>query len=936
MLNKQDLLYDNLVFFRISLTITQTRMRNYILTIKFVFIICISVQAQVWVEDSFEDFIDGSLDASGQNIYISKDGKIQTINRFDLNADGWIDLVFPHTHDRINIVKAGFVEVSKQGDMNSGELHVRGSQSVEVADLNNDGWADLVFCPNHDGIQHPRRSVTLIYGGEDGWPASRSNGILPVYNAKDVAVADLNLDGWPDIVTLNGLAWKSGQPDGNVVRIYHGSPNGYMLTSYKEYGVNDALGMVSEDFDGDGNKEVAILSKQVVHIFWANEEQPEIVEIPHEAAHSTSIFNGDVNNDNIEDLIIGSHEEVITVISGASDRKMDDAFSIVGHKASHIVVEDLDANDKNELILTYYSQQKAGGGELAGSGTGSSDKITIIWNGGEEMSYLDAKTVKAVTAGDFNGDGNKDLALAIHQSENSFTIDSWIYFGKGNKSFDRAAKGFSTTGAYDIVTAPKENNKLDRIIVCNAVGGTTNERIPAYVYWGGPNDFSEDNLLKIPFRSGYESSAADLNSDGFVDLIILDEMHHGGGGDPWGGINIFWGTSDGLDIESRTVIPESYLGSSSIADINKDGFLDIVVGQYKNDDDDPFNTNITIFYGSKSGYSEDRRMDIPCHGRSLSVQIADYDKDGWLDLVANSFQEQGIRIFYGSEEGFGSLRYDSLDLPAVSDQETADLNNDGWLDLIVCSYKDAETSTYDLGLTLFWGGPNGFEEWNAQWLPGFTPLGPTVADWDNDGYLDIFSPHYHGNGTRENMPSFLYWGGPDGFKYDNKTSLINDSGADAVSGDFNRDGKLDLAVSNHTVDGSHFAMSKVFYNDGDRFKSPIITELPTLGPHWSSNTDMGHIYDRSWSQIYTSSVFSFNGKKKGRLFFDADIPAGSSLEFMVRQSKFREGLDGEKWQKIATDEFDVSGNRYIQYQALLISDNGDRFPTIDRVTIELK
>ncbi len=904
-------------------------------TIIILFLLNGLVYGQVWTEDSFEDFRDGTLDASGQNIYISKDGAIRTINRFDLNDDGWLDLVYPHTHDRSNIVTSTTIEISADGNLKQSELHVRGSKQVEVADLNNDGWSDLVFCPNHDGLQHPRRFVTMIYGGEDGWPASRSNGILPVYDAIAVSVADLNLDGWQDIITLNQPAWKPDQPGGNVVRTYWGSPSGYFLTNYMELGIAEAVSMVSGDFDGNGKKDIAILSDKNITLLWANEQNPNKDIVAHSISKPTGIFQGDVNNDSTVDLIITGQGDLIDVITGTSDRELSDHLAIKGHRASQVVVADLDSNGENDLILTYFNQQIAGGGELSGSGSGSREDITILWNGSMTTTHLEAHYARAVTTGDYNGDGHQDIALAIHQSDTNFITNSWIYYGKGNKDFEKSNRLFRTEGAYDITTVPPEHNKPNRLVVCNIIGGTVNEKIPVYIYWGGPDDFSVENRLSIPFRSGYESSAADLNADGFVDLMVLDELHSGGTDDPWGGINIFWGTANGLDIDSRTVVFEAYIAFSTIADINKDGYLDIAVGQYGNDDEDRQNTNITIFYGSKSGYSQDRREDVPCHGRSVGVQIADYDKDGWLDLVASSYIEQGVRIFYGSPDGYGQSRYDSLNIPNVGDLETADLNNDGWLDLIVGSYKDMETYSFDLGISLVWGGPNGFEEWNSQWLPGFCPLGPSVADWDGDGYLDLLVPHYHANGTREKIPCYLYWGGPDGFNFDNKSYLINDSGSDAVSGDFNKDGLLDLAVNNHTDDGSHVALSKVFYNDGNRFTNPRIVELPTLGPHWGSNTDMGHIYNRSWEQTYTSSIFNFRDKKKGQLSYVADIPVNASVEFLVRHAKSKEDLINQAWETVATKSFDVRGSRFIQYMAILKSDNGDSFPIIDKVTINL-
>jgi len=135
--------------------------------------------AETWIEDSFEDFADGQLDAAGQNIYVSRDGKIRTIHRFDLNQDGHLDLVFNSTHDNYAFLPATLGTVSPDRRIVPSQLAVEGSNNVELSDLNRDGYLDVVFCPNRSGIQHSRRFVTIIWGGADGWPAHRSNGALP-------------------------------------------------------------------------------------------------------------------------------------------------------------------------------------------------------------------------------------------------------------------------------------------------------------------------------------------------------------------------------------------------------------------------------------------------------------------------------------------------------------------------------------------------------------------------------------------------------------------------------------------------------------------------------------------------------------------------------------------------------------------------------------
>lgn len=166
-------------------------------------------------------------------------------------------------------------------------------------------------------------------------------------------------------------------------------------------------------------------------------------------------------------------------------------------------------------------------------------------------------------------------------------------------------------------------------------------------------------------------------------------------------------------------------------------------------------------------------------------------------------------------------------IPSIIDLETADLNSDGYLDIVASSYKDKTDNFHDTGVTIFWGAAEGFKEWNAQWLEANTALGPLVADLDNDGYLDLFLPSYHGDNTRENLPSYIYWGSHEGFRLKNRSKLVVDSASDAFVSDFNNDGLLDLVVVEHAKNWAQSVTNSRIYMMGN--------DLPQTTSKWTNS-----------------------------------------------------------------------------------------------------
>jgi hypothetical protein len=324
----------------------------------------------------------------------------------------------------------------------------------------------------------------------------------------------------------------------------------------------------------------------------------------------TAVATGDFNGDGYQDVValssngapVNPTTSVIELL-GNGDGTLQSAqtiYSVTG-KLTYLKSADLNGDGISDLVV---------------AGPGYSTAITIMLNTGsgtftpQNVSVPNGSILGSIAVGDVNGDGRPDLIVSASSA-------TYLLLNNGNGAF--GAPSFAAAGGTSLMFLADFNGdgKTDLLTFGGNSGSYT-----AYLELGnGAGGFTYSGSLSLP---NLIAAIADVNNDGHVDLICA-----GTSGSGYQDFYVYMGNGNGTF--QSAIHSQNYWGIFSVpavADVNGDGYLDLVCAGESNDAP-------VVFAGSGSGSFTEASAVAPGTS-SATVAVADLNQDGRPDVVVAS------------------------------------------------------------------------------------------------------------------------------------------------------------------------------------------------------------------------------------------------------------------------------------------------------------
>jgi len=501
-------------------------------------------------------------------------------------------------------------------------------------------------------------------------------------------------------------------------------------------------------------------------------------------------FNGDGKPD-VAKIVTVSSVYNISVLLGNGDGTFQAAklTATPGGGDDPIVVGDVNGDGKDDIIVVHPQgntcgtvQKPASAARATPCVAGSSIDVLISNGDGTFATAVNyAVSGNSLVGGlltDVNGDGKLD-ALVFDNATPGNVIE---LLGTGSGTFQAAATlaPLSAAAPGNMFFADfNGDGKLD-------FAGDVNGQVQVTLGTGA-GTFGAPVLLITPdaVYNYCNSVAGDLTGDGKPEIVSLNCNRNT--------LTVYVNNGDGTFqtgvYYNNNGDQYQYAGTATIADMNGDGNNDIVVVNTGSGD-------VSIFLGDGTGAVKVEPVCFDIGGFAWNQPlVADFNGDGLMDVVES---DDEYNLVYLQGYGDGSFRAAaSYDLPNSFSEyaysfsvATGDFNGDGIPDVVV-GQSGNNGST---GVVVYLAKGDGTFYPGVSYGTSSQMRFVAVADFNGDGKLDIAATDVQAGIVQ------IFLGNGDG-TFNTGSAYATDPGEspspqNVVVGDFNHDGKMDLAIAN--------------------------------------------------------------------------------------------------------------------------------------------
>ncbi len=397
-------------------------------------------------------------------------------------------------------------------------------------------------------------------------------------------------------------------------------------------------------------------------------------------------------------------------------------------------------------------------------------------------------------------------------------------------------------------------------------------------------DVTESSGLKgVGYGMGV--AVADYDNDGYEDVFVTG----------YGGNRLYHnnGNCTFTDVTEKAGVGGSGWSSSAAwVDLDNDGRLDLVVERYvKWDWDDMWCGEhregyrgychpdvfeaipMLVYHNDGNGHFTEvsHKLGLDKPAKALGIAIADYDRDGRIDLyVANDSMPEFL--FHQKPDGTFEEVGLETEVAVSSEGQTyagmgvdfADYDNDGWPDVVVtdlanqryATYQNQKDGTFDYAS--FSNGIGAMTLLHSGW-------GARFLDYDNDGWKDLLIAQGHDLDTIEKVSPQLHYREPmllarnNGKKFVDVSSVSGDVfhqpwvARGMAIGDIDNDGRIDAVVTtnggpvhilhNETTTNNHWITLHLTGHKSNRDGIGAVVKLTTAqGSQWvTATTSSGYL-----------------------------------------------------------------------------------------------